>query len=1608
MISQQANILATFCRDEKVSEPYIYRNQGTLDMINNALAELVFIPDCNFYGNATIFMKVNDFGLRNMRTVSNQLHSEVTINIEVTSINDKPFIHFPAELLEFGRLQTFEDTYGAIGMKRSSLAPSGDFSTITQGFHIMSQTSISISDIDLIDNVVDNIEVFISCLHGTFSLQSFDNSIALINSEGKHENKLHMKGSIKNINANLQGLLYRGLPNRNSHKDGQENVTISVTDSAGSTISSWFIVYVEERKDSLIIKFMPKLVENDCLASNSSPSKSKMQCSNNQELFIAANRPTTISGIFLRNIDDNTSDITLDIFTHLGFIKIHREVPIAIITGEQGLSKHLCLRGSIDNLNNVLNTLQYTSNSSRDALDTLTVVASTPNYDHFGRFDQKSTFEDDTKQTLIEIPIFVQGEAEAPSLKMLGRWKLDEDTPSMLPEVFIKGDNLTQVKLVISCSAGFLEFPQQSQSILLSNVTLSSGSVFEGWGTILSWNSVINGALYVPDYNHNTHNGDSDSIMFELFTSDDFYLKQNLQVDVEPVNDAPRIILRNNASLTPIEDEDFILSFQVEDIDIGNNINLSHHISVTVSVYHGSLRLGNTEGIWFSTEVTEPRHIEFKGTLVSVNNALNNLVYRGDINFDGDDTIEVFVSDDGNVGKGNVLSSIYTRSLHIVPVNDKPSIGYDTIPIVCREQSWCSVGATAKPSIKDSDSNSVIFAVEVSAESGFVFILDNNPSNYKPIQSKRRSIYLEGNITAINSALSQLVYFAEASISADILSIYVHSDGGCDGCLNEINEQTAKSEIFLLITGKENVLPVICKADLVNISYFYCIEDSVCSVHGFTIIDPDSSHSKVEISVDNGSLSIADLRKKQELVIDKSNSTLKLFGTLSVVNHALAGLVYKSNNNYFGRDTLVISVSDLSDDWVSYSTTIEVSNSPDKSFIFVPFSVGHINEDEFFTIHGVNITHPDERDNLNSTIAIELRIASENGRFQLSSHLGINIISMKISEQFSNNTEQQDRHWFSEVVLKGLLSNVNNAIKDITFTGNLNWNSISNFDEDIFLEFSSKTINLVGNYSLVGDNFVYEDIARMMFFVNAVNDSPVLIFGNGLELNCDANQINCMNDDGQSPKRISLDYIELMEDESKMIPVQVRDADNDMLVITITAFSGVVSILNIRDPPDIYLKLYHDENIIFFSGDGHRDSYVKFKGSVASVNKKLADLVFFGEKNFHGYAWVQIIVEDSNGKNSTETVSLNILPLPDDVDIWFPVNALNEEITIYVDEGQSVKLNHMIAIPESFEKEAKSHKMVHQWLQLVGLHLEDLGNGIGLYQTFALWTPDVIHEHANAETYLYNVTVSVNIGWVRMQLPLSLAQSDSFKIHNDFGQVLEFTGSLSDINKAAGFISFFTEDNSSETGHVDLSVMINMLAPTCNEMMYERERSSCNWNLLPQPINRSRQLFIVEVNSPPAIHWTEFNYDNMNIIESFSSYKSCKGSGKWTDVGGFEINDTDVGQDGIMTVTIFLTEGNVRLSSNTGLSFSSGDGYHGTVKQIHQDGARLKMRNMMRFDGKIVPINRALSRIQYSNCNKLDESETDKYIDITIEVDDNGFSGRGGPLKESLTVQVFL
>ncbi|MBW4468975.1 MAG: pre-peptidase C-terminal domain-containing protein [Stenomitos rutilans HA7619-LM2] len=362
---------------------------------------------------------------------------------------------------------------------------------------------------------------------------------------------------------------------------------------------------------------------------------------------------------------------------------------------------------------------------------------------------------------------------------------------------------------------------------------------------------------------------------------------QTFTINVTAVNDAPIFTLPNPPTVA--EDTTLaIAGLSLTDVDAG-----SSPLVVTLSVTNGTLKLGNTAGLTITAGADNTSSVAVRGTLSDINAALAGLSYRGNLNFNGADTLVLNVSDQGATGSGPIGTDNRTLGITVTPVNDAPVITVPGSQTVDEDTNLTLSGV----SVADVDANSTPITVTLTATNG-TLTLD-------PVVAGSSTLTITDTVTNINTAIANLTYRGKLNYNgADTITITANDQGntGFGGALSD----TKTISVNVNAVNDPPVLTVPA-AQTVN-------EDTNLVFNGgraITLTDVDSGTSPIQVNftVSNGTLTLGAVGSGGTLT-GNGTGAVTYIGTLAALSPILNTLTYRGKQDYFGADTLNVTVND--------------------------------------------------------------------------------------------------------------------------------------------------------------------------------------------------------------------------------------------------------------------------------------------------------------------------------------------------------------------------------------------------------------------------------------------------------------------------------------------------------------------------------------------------------------------------------------------------------------------------------------------------------------------------------------------------------------------------
>src|SRR5260221_169284 len=164
----------------------------------------------------------------------------------------------------------------------------------------------------------------------------------------------------------------------------------------------------------------------------------------------------------------------------------------------------------------------------------------------------------------------------------------------------------------------------------------------------------------------------------------------------------------------------------------------------------------------------------FTGTQANVDAALNNLVYRGNLNFNGSDTITLTSNDQGNTGSGGALSDTDTIAVTVNAVNDAP---VNTVPgaqTVSENTNLTIAGV----SVNDVDVGGGQLQETLSATNGIITLSGTTGLTFTAGANASGSMTFTGTQANVDAALNNLVYRGNLNFNGSDTITLVSNDQG--------------------------------------------------------------------------------------------------------------------------------------------------------------------------------------------------------------------------------------------------------------------------------------------------------------------------------------------------------------------------------------------------------------------------------------------------------------------------------------------------------------------------------------------------------------------------------------------------------------------------------------------------------------------------------------------------------------------------------------------------------------------------------------------------------------------------------------------------------------
>jgi hypothetical protein len=401
----------------------------------------------------------------------------------------------------------------------------------------------------------------------------------------------------------------------------------------------------------------------------------------------------------------------------------------------------------------------------------------------------------------------------------------------------------------------------------------------------------VNTAIATISYTSTTNYNGSEELVVSV-TDGTTLADDSIAITVGAVNDAPVLTVPGSQSLDEDTSKD-ITGISVSDVDSASLIN------IILTVSHGVVSLAQTTGLTFvfgdgTSDVT----VGFGGTLVNVNAALATIHYVPDPNFNGTDTLEVAVGD-------NIELVEDTVTLNVAPVADGPELTVPSGTLVVNEDT--TENPVTGISVTAGDGSSI--TITLTCTPGFIRLSGGTGL----LTTNQHSHTFSGLSTNLNPLLSTLKFRPSSNFAgSDSIEIaVVQGVNSTNGVIPITVTGVNDAPIFLVLPTEETLI----QKNSINNNI----------IPDFTVTDIDNGTLNFHLEVSHGGLSfLSSTGITFTLGGSGSNPIIEGSGSIADLNAAFSSLMYHTETDYTGADTIQIEIDDGSGGSVSSSLSLYV------------------------------------------------------------------------------------------------------------------------------------------------------------------------------------------------------------------------------------------------------------------------------------------------------------------------------------------------------------------------------------------------------------------------------------------------------------------------------------------------------------------------------------------------------------------------------------------------------------------------------------------------------------------------------------------------------------
>ncbi|MBI3464797.1 MAG: peptidylprolyl isomerase [Planctomycetes bacterium] len=383
-----------------------------------------------------------------------------------------------------------------------------------------------------------------------------------------------------------------------------------------------------------------------------------------------------------------------------------------------------------------------------------------------------------------------------------------------------------------------------------------------------------------------------------------------VDVDTPGVNDAP--VNSVPATVSTNEGATFVFS-GANGISITDPDAATNPVQMTLTASNGTLTLPVITGLTFTVgDGAADTTMTFRGTIASINSALNGLAFLPTANFSGSASLQVTTNDLGNTGTGDPLSDTDTVAITVNALNRAPVNTVATTTQTTNEDTVLLFNSTNSNqiSISDPDAGTNPVQVSLTATSGTITLSGLTGLTFSSGDgTDDAAMTFRGTIADINAALSGLSFKPTNDFNGTTASLQITTNdlGNTGAGSAQSDSDTVPITVSAVNDPPVNSVPTTAQPTVEDTPLVF----SSANNNPISISDVDAGTNQVKVTLvaTKGTITLGST--PTGLTVTGNNSANPtLTGTIANINTALGGLQFKPDANVNGAATLRITTTD--------------------------------------------------------------------------------------------------------------------------------------------------------------------------------------------------------------------------------------------------------------------------------------------------------------------------------------------------------------------------------------------------------------------------------------------------------------------------------------------------------------------------------------------------------------------------------------------------------------------------------------------------------------------------------------------------------------------------